>query len=67
MFNAGLAWSGLDRHTLLLDLQYTRYREINSVANSLLPKLASARLGDNGGAGFGWDSMLVSKLGWQWQ
>ena len=67
MFNAGLAWSALPEHTFLVDLQYIRYGEVSSIGNALLPNLGSARLGDDRGAGFGWDDMLVSKLGWQWQ
>lgn len=67
MFNAGLAWTGLADHTLLLDLQHIRYSEIDSVGNALLPNLATARLGDRDGAGFGWDDVTVVKLGWQWQ
>jgi long-chain fatty acid transport protein len=67
MFNAGLAWSGLAGHVFLVDLQHIRYSEINSVGNPLLPNLATARLGDDKGAGFGWEDVTVLKLGWQWQ
>lgn len=67
MVNAGIAWSGLERHWLLLDLQYIRYSEIDSVGTPLLPNLATARLGEDDGAGFGWDDMAIVKLGWQWQ
>jgi len=67
MLNAGLAWTGLTDHTLLLDLQHIRYSEIDSVGNPLLPNLATARLGDDDGAGFGWEDVTVVKLGWQWQ
>ena len=67
MINAGLAWTGLAEHTLLLDLQHIRYSEIDSVGAALLPNLATARLGDRNGAGFGWEDVTVVKLGWQWQ
>ncbi|MDT8438416.1 MAG: outer membrane protein transport protein [Wenzhouxiangellaceae bacterium] len=67
MFNAGIAWSGLGNHTLLLDVQHVRYSKINSVGNPLLPNLFNARLGDDDGAGFGWDDVTAVKLGWQWQ
>lgn len=67
MFNLGLAWSGISDHWLLLDVQHIRYSEINSVGNPLLPNLMSAALGDDKGAGFGWDDMTIVKLGWQWQ
>jgi len=67
MINAGLSWSGIAGHVLLLDLQHMRYSEIDSVGNPLLPNLATARLGDNNGAGFGWEDVTVVKFGWQWQ
>ncbi|MBB3332584.1 long-chain fatty acid transport protein [Halomonas campaniensis] len=64
MFHAGLAWSGIEDHWLLLDVQHIRYSEIASVGN---PFASPGRLGDDDGAGFGWDDMTVVKLGWQWQ
>ena len=67
MLNAGIAWAANTDHWLLLDLQHIRYSEIDSVGNPLLPNLGAARLGDNGGAGFGWRDVTVVKLGWQWQ
>lgn len=67
MFNAGIAWSGLENHWLLLDVQHIRYSEINSIGNPMLPNLMQAPLGDDQGAGFGWDDMTIVKLGWQWQ
>ena len=67
MFNLGLAYSGFESHRLLLDVQHIRYSAIDSVSNPLLPNLQQARLGDDAGAGFGWDDMTVFKIGWQWQ
>ncbi|WP_440997064.1 OmpP1/FadL family transporter [Arhodomonas sp. SL1] len=67
MFNAGLAWSGIKDQWLLLDIQHIRYSEIDSVGNPLLPNLRRAPLGEDGGAGFGWDDITIFKLGWQWQ
>ncbi|WP_372987194.1 OmpP1/FadL family transporter [Marinobacter sp.] len=67
MLNAGIAWSGIDSHWILLDVQHIRYSDINSVGNPMLPNLMTAELGDDDGAGFGWDDMTIVKLGWQWQ
>lgn len=67
MFNAGIAWSGLQDHWFLLDVQHLKYSEVNSVGNPLLPNLMTAPLGADQGAGFGWDDMTIVKLGWQWQ
>lgn len=67
MFNAGIAWSGIENHWIVFDVQHIRYSEINSVGNPLLPNLQTAQLGNDDGAGFGWDDMTIYKLGWQWQ
>ena len=67
MLNAGLAWSGIDRHWLLFDIQHIRYSEIKSIGNPLMPNIQTAQLGNNAGAGFGWQDMTIFKLGWQWQ
>ena len=67
MINAGLAWSGIRDHTLLLDLQHIRYSEVKSVGAALLPNLVTAPLGDDAGAGFGWRDVTVVKFGWQWR
>lgn len=67
MFNAGIAWSGIQDHWILLDVQHIKYSEVNSVGNPLLPNLMTAPLGADQGAGFGWDDMTIVKLGWQWQ
>lgn len=67
MLNAGIAWSGIQDHWILLDVQHIKYSEVNSVGNALLPNLMTAPLGADQGAGFGWDDMTIVKLGWQWQ
>jgi long-chain fatty acid transport protein len=67
LFNVGIAWSGLKDHWVLLDIQRIRYSKMNSIGNPLLPNLKTAQLGDDNGAGFGWDDMTIIKLGWQWQ
>jgi long-chain fatty acid transport protein len=67
VFNGGLAWSGLEDHWFLLDIQHIHYSDINSFGNPLLPNFKTTQLGDDNGAGFGWDDMTIVKLGWQWQ
>jgi len=62
----GLAWATSPATTLLLDVQHIWYSDIKSVGAPLLPNLQTARLGDDGGAGFGWDDVTVVKLGYQW-
>jgi len=67
VFSAGIAWSGLKDQWFLLDIQHIHYSEIDSFNNPLLPNLKTAQLGNDNGAGFGWDDMTIVKLGWQWQ
>ena len=62
----GLAWETTPATTLLLDAQRIWYSDIKSVGNPMLPNLQTARLGNDGGAGFGWEDITVIKLGYQW-
>jgi long-chain fatty acid transport protein len=66
MFNAGLAWSGIEDHWIVLDVQRIEYSDINSVGNPMMP-LTPGSLGTDEGPGFGWNDMTIVKLGWQWQ
>lgn len=63
----GIAWKTSDHSVLVADLQWIGYGTVDSIANPLLPNLATAQLGNNNGAGFGWDDMTILKLGYQWQ
>ena len=65
--NAGLAWDINDSVTAAFDVEHIRYSSINSVGNSLLPNLQTAQLGNNNGAGFGWQDMTIFKFGAQWK
>lgn len=66
---------GPDQMRFVFDVQQILYSEIASVGNPLLPNLQQARLGDDNGAGFGWDDMTVFKGGvyfqtsggWTWR
>jgi long-chain fatty acid transport protein len=49
------------------DVQHIAYGEVDSIGNSMLPNLGQARLGDDNGAGFGWEDMTIYKLGLAWQ
>jgi len=50
----------------LMDIQRINYSEIKAINNPLLPNLQTARLGDDGGAGFGWQDMDIVKFGLQY-
>ena len=63
----GLAWDATANSTLTFDIQRIWYSKVRSIANPLLPNLQTAQLGNDGGAGFGWEDMTIYKLGYQWQ
>jgi long-chain fatty acid transport protein len=66
-FNFGIAWDVTGQLTTAFDLEHIRYSAVNSKANPMLPNLMMARLGDDSGAGFGWDDITVFKFGTQWK
>ncbi len=66
-FNVGVSWQASATSLLQFDVEHINYSEVDSVSAHLLPNLGTARLGDSGGAGFGWSDMTVFKLGGAWQ
>jgi long-chain fatty acid transport protein len=66
-FNFGISWDVTDQITTAFDVEHIRYSEVAAVGNPMLPNLLTARLGDNNGAGFGWDDITIFKLGAQWK
>jgi long-chain fatty acid transport protein len=63
---AGFAIKASDALTFVFDYQEINYSDIKSVNSPLLPNLVQARLGDDNGAGFGWQDIEVFKLGFQY-
>ena len=72
----GIAWKTSDRSTLVADVQWIGYSEVDSIANEMLPALGLCQfavnpqsncLGGDSGPGFGWDDMTILKLGYQWE
>lgn len=66
-WTVGLALHPNDKITFAFDVQKIYYSKEASVGNPMLPNLMQTRLGDDGGAGFGWKDMIVYKLGLQWK
>lgn len=64
-FTAGIAYRATPALTFALDVQTIFYSDVDSIANSITT--ATGSLGDDDGAGFGWDDMTVFKLGLQWE
>jgi long-chain fatty acid transport protein len=66
-FSAGMAYRLPAAVTLAVDYQRIHYSDVSSVGNPLFPNMGLTRLGDDGGAGFGWKDINVYKLGVDWQ
>jgi long-chain fatty acid transport protein len=62
---AGIAIKPTEDVDVAIDVQQVLYSGVASVANPLLPNLVQARLGDDAGAGFGWEDMTTVKAGVQ--
>ncbi|MCK5385749.1 MAG: outer membrane protein transport protein, partial [Gammaproteobacteria bacterium] len=63
----GLAWETSPKSTLTFDVQSIMYSDINAIANPLIPNIQTSQMGNSDGAGFGWDDMMILKLGYQWE
>lgn len=66
-WNAGVAFKVTPKATVTLDYQKIEYSGVKAVSNPSSNALTSAKLGDNGGAGFGWKDVKVWKLGYEHQ
>ena len=53
-WTVGLAVKPVESLTFAFDVQEIYYSHTESIGNPMLPNLMTARLGDDGGAGFGW-------------
>ena len=62
-WTAGVAVKPAESFTVAFDVQRINYSEVKSVGNPFLPNIMTARLGDDGGAGFGWRDITVYKAG----
>lgn len=66
-WTVGLAYKAAPSLTFVADIQKVYYSEVNSINNSFMPNLMTSQLGNNDGAGFGWENMTIYKIGVQWQ
>ena len=62
-WQAGIAVMPNQELTLMLDVQQILYSQIKSINNPLVPNLQTSMLGNENGAGFGWEDMTIVKLG----
>ncbi len=66
-WTVGLGYKVNPAVTLLVDVQHINYSDVNSVGNPFMPNIQTSRLGNDNGAGFGWDDTTAYKFGVQWQ
>jgi long-chain fatty acid transport protein len=66
-WTVGVAVKPMPSLVFLVDVQQIYYSDIDSINNPLLPNLQTSLLGNDDGAGFGWDDITILKLGVQWQ
>ena len=65
-YTVGIAVHPTNEFTLAFDIQQINYSNTESIGNPMLPNLMKARLGDDGGAGFGWHDVTAYKVGIQY-
>ena len=65
-YGLGIAFTPMAGLTFAFDVLRIDYSDIKSINNPLLPNLFQARLGTDGGAGFGWEDVTAYKLGVQY-
>ena len=65
-WTVGVAIKPVESFTVAFDVQKIYYSDTESIGNPMLPNLMTARLGDDGGAGFGWNDVTAYKFGLQW-
>ena len=61
-WQAGFAFTPGD-WKFLVDVKQILYADVKSIANPMMPNLATALLGNEEGAGFGWKNILIFKYG----
>ena len=62
-YAVGVAVKPISPLTVALDVEKIEFSKVKSVGTKLLPAFATAQLGTNGGAGFGWKDVVEEKLG----
>lgn len=65
-WTAGFAWEVADDFTVMADVKQIMFGDVKSIGNPMLPNLMTSQLGADDGAGFGWDNIMVYKLGFNY-
>ena len=69
----GAKFSPAEQHAILLDYQRINYTDVAAISNPLLPNLGMFQMGDasgciggSNGACFGWEHLIVYRIGYQY-
>ncbi|MCK3685121.1 outer membrane protein transport protein [Maribellus sp. YY47] len=62
-WTAGFSWEFVPDLTLMADAKAIHYNDVKSIGNPMLPNLMQGPLGSDNGAGFGWENIMVYKVG----
>lgn len=62
-WTVGISWEVVEDLTVMGDVKSIMYSDVKSISNPMLPNLMTSPLGTDNGAGFGWDDMMVYKIG----
>lgn len=65
-WTVGLAYDIASAGTVTFDVQSIMFSDVKSVGNKFLPAMFTSLLGNNDGAGFGYEDIMVYKFGYQW-
>jgi long-chain fatty acid transport protein len=72
-YGVGVSWQATPSWTVAADVERILYSGVSAISNPSLPLMTLAmrqpapRLGDPGGAGFGWGDVTVFKVGAAWK
>lgn len=64
---AGICWKPICYWTLCFDIEYIKWRGVNSLENPFLPNVFSSQLGCSKGAGFGFRDQTYFRFGTDYQ
>lgn len=62
-WTAGFSWDVTDAFTVMADVKQIFYGDVKSIANPMMPNMMNSQMGDENGAGFGWQDITVFKFG----
>lgn len=59
----GFSWELVKDLTVMGDVKAIMYGDIKAISNPMIPNIMTSPLGSNDGAGFGWEDVMVYKVG----